>query len=612
MLIKINLVFLWVFLQMLLLAGCAPQPVQRTEGSLPPTDSQVRGLAKPEASGDPPARPAGNLYPTNEQVIAKGQLLFQNNCSACHNFRQREIGPNLAGVTTLVSADWLKNFIRNAPAMIQSGDERATRLYQEYNQMMPPFPSLSEADIEALLAYMHKQKESLPADAEVANLGAILKDPITSKILTSGLTLNLKSVLQVPASGVKTPLARINKMRVLPGENERHFIQDLRGKLYELEEQKVRVFMDINQERPGFIHTPGLATGFGSFAFHPEYAINGLFYTTHTEKAGAAPADFAYADSISVALQWVLTEWKMQDPAGSVFSGSSREMLRVNMVTQVHGVQEIAFNTLARPGHPDYGLLYIGVGDGGAAGAGHPHLCRDNNHIWGSVIRIDPRGTNSKNGRYGTPASNPFAQDGNPSSLGEIYVRGFRNPNRVSWAPDGKMLIADIGHANIEELNLGTPGADYGWPDREGTFLLSPKGKMDLVYALPADDASKYTYPVAQFDHDEGNAISGGYVYAGTEAPHLRGKYIFGDIVNGRIFFVDSDQIKRGYLAPIQELAIQVDGKETTFRDLTGSSKTDLRFGLGPKNELFIFTKADGRIYKVSGSSGKAHSQSRK
>jgi hypothetical protein len=135
--------------------------------------------------------------------------------------------------------------------------------------------------------------------------------------------------------------------------------------------------MDMAKERPNFIHTPGLATGFGSYAFHPDFYRNGLLYTTHTEKAKTAPADFAYADSIKVTLQWVLTEWKVGDPAGAAFLVLGRELLRVNVVSPIHGVQEITFNPLARSGSPDYGMLYIGIGDGGASENGFYFLCND-------------------------------------------------------------------------------------------------------------------------------------------------------------------------------------------------------------------------------------------
>lgn len=126
---------------------------------------------------------------------------------------------------------------------------------------------------------------------------------------------------------------------------------------------------------------------------------------------------------------------------------------------------------------------------------------------------------------------------------------------------------------------------------------------MDKVYALPTNDQTfNYTYPVAQFDHDEGNAFSAGFVYNGP-IPLLKGKYIFGDIVSGRVFFVENHQLKLGQQAPIQELTLQFPGKVSTFQDITGNKKTDLRFGVGLRNELYLYTKTDGRIWKVNGCS---------
>ena len=105
------------------------------------------------------------------------------------------------------------------------------------------------------------------------------------------------------------------------------------------------VYMDMAKLKPKFINEPGLATGFGSFAFHPDFAKNGLLYTTHTEAPGSGKADFGYADSIKVTVQWVLTEWKTKNPGAATFSGTSRELFRVNMVTGIHGVQEINFQS---------------------------------------------------------------------------------------------------------------------------------------------------------------------------------------------------------------------------------------------------------------------------
>ncbi|WP_423149618.1 PQQ-dependent sugar dehydrogenase [Rubrolithibacter danxiaensis] len=536
------------------------------------------------------------LTDTNE--VTKGEILFKNNCAGCHNFHQRGIGPNLSGVAQEVPTQWLKKFIHNAQQVIQSGDTRGKMLFEQYNQYMPPFSSLSNADVDALLSYISIHKSTSTADN--AFLGAAIKDPIPAKIPQSGLTLELEEIIKAPATAEKIPLARINKMTVLPGKKDRVFIQELRGVIYEMDNKELKIFMDIRKERPGFIDAPGLATGFGSFAFHPDFYKNGLFYTSHTEKANVAPADFAFADSIPVTLQWVLTEWKITDPNVATFAGTGREIMRVNMVNFIHGMQEITFNPLAKPGSPDYGLLYIGIGDGGAAEAKYPFICNSPRTIWSSVLRIDPLGRNSKNKQYGIPASNPFAKDNNPNTLAEIFCRGFRNPNRISWAADGKMIISDIGLTNIEELNIGKAGADYGWPAREGTFLLNYKGQMDRVYPLPENDKKfNYTYPVAQFDHDEGNAISGGFVYNSSRVPVLKDKYIFGDIVSGRVFFVENSQLIPGKQTPVKEVKIELDGQKTTFRESTGNKKTDLRFGLGLKNDLYIFTKSDGRIYLV-------------
>ncbi len=564
----------------------------------------VANAQKPDSQKQSRPNPANRspkiVYTSDKQVLAKGQLLFQNNCSACHNFLQRGIGPNLSGVTAEASPEWISAFIRNAPEVIKRGDARATKLYEEYKQAMPPFPSLSETDIQAIMSFIHQNRKQKPSSAESASLGTALKDPVPAKITDSRLRLNLEEVTTAPPTADKVPLARINQMKVLPGKKDRLFITDLRGILYEMVGNTLRVYMEMSKERPGFIHKPGHATGFGSYAFHPEFYTNGFFYTTHTEKAHAAPADFGYADSIRVSLQWVLTEWKITNPESAVFAGTGRELMRINMVSPIHGVQEITFNPGARPGSPDYGLLYIGVGDGGATENGYPFLCRDKSRIWSSVLRIDPRGTNSTNGRYGIPASNPYAQDNNPATAKEVFCRGFRNPNRICWAPDGKMLITDIGHANAEELNIGVAGANYGWPEREGLFLMNYRGKMEQVFALPKNDSTyHYTYPVALYDHDEGNAFSGGFVFTDTSIPLLTGKYIFGDIVNGRVFYVENAQLQLGTQVPIQELQIELNGRKTSFRELSGSQKTDLRFGLGLGNAFYLYTKADGKIYRI-------------
>lgn len=530
-------------------------------------------------------------------AIARGGKIFMQDCSACHGFKQDGIGPQLGGITTSVSGDWIKLLLRDPQAMIESGDVRATELFSRYKTYMPSFSHYADPQVQDLLAFLDTKpapdltKERLDPNA--------LKNPIPEPIPMSDLVVNLELVTEIPPSAEEKPSTRIAKLTNQPG-TDHLFVMDLRGKLYHLEGTKPVVYFDMSLARPDFIHKPGLATGFGSFAFHPDFAKNGLLYTTHTEPPGTAKADFAYADSIDVTLQWVLTEWKTQKPVAFPFSGTGRELFRVNMVSGIHGVQEITFNPLAKKGDEDYGLLYIGIGDGGSAERGYPFLCNSAEKIWGTVIRIDPFGKNSGNGNYGIPSTNPFVSSNNPAIVKEIFAYGFRNPHRITWSKTGAIFVANIGHHNIESLYIIGPGTNSGWPMREGTFLIDPSQNMYNIYPLPADDGkNNFNYPVIQYDHDEGNAISGGYEYWGKAVPQLSGKFLFGDIVKGRLFYADMQDLKPGSQAPFKEFRISFNGSITTLSDLCGAKKVDERFGRDRQGELYLTTKPDGKVYKL-------------
>jgi glucose/arabinose dehydrogenase/mono/diheme cytochrome c family protein len=534
-------------------------------------------------------------FASDSTTIRAGQLAFSEKCAGCHNFQEDGIGPHLAGVTDDRPVSWLKSFIRDPKKMIDSGDSTAKKLYREFRTMMPSFSSLPDAELNSILAFIHTHKKTeLHLAAEAAD---VYFDPITDSIRNSGIRVAIQEIAKVPFSSNQPPLTRIIKMDYMPVTNEL-FIADLRGKLYRIVNDSTEVFMDMQKLRPKFINQPGLATGFGSFAFHPEYQTNGLMYTTHTESAGAGKADFGYHDSIKVELQWVLTEWKVQNVKDRQFKGKGRELMRVNMPTGIHGVQEITFNKFARKGHPDYGLLYVGIGDGGSTELRHFLITEKPNVIWGSIIRIDPAGRNSKNGSYGIPATNPFVKDGN--AVPEIYAWGFRNPHKINWSRDGRMFTANVGELNIEALYLVEPGRFYGWPLREGGFLIEFAKNKRKVLPLPANDSSfNITYPVAQFDHDEGTAITGGFEYQGSNVPQLKGKYVFGDMGTARLFFVEMDDIKQGNLAEIKTWNISMNGKPTTLLEQCGTSRTDMRFGMDASGELYLFAKQNGKIYKL-------------
>ncbi|MET0242720.1 MAG: PQQ-dependent sugar dehydrogenase [Flavitalea sp.] len=548
------------------------------------------------------AQKVASKYSKDQVVIDQGQRLFELKCAACHNFRQQGIGPSLAGVTATRNFDWLIKFIQNPKELIENGDRQAVSLFNRYKTAMPANQDLGQPEMQALLSYINKFRiikiEKGVQGPENSAFASPVKDPLPLKIQKSKLSLYLEDVATAPVSDTKVPFARINDMVVLKGKRDRLFIQEMRGRLYELRDTSFITVFDLAKERPEFVSAPGLGSGFGSYAFHPDFYDNGLFYTTHTEKPANNPSDFVYDPSIRVAIQWVVTEWKFDDPGTEIFSGSSRELLRINMPYEMHGMQQICFDPFAKRGSPDYGLLYIALGDGGSTEHGYPQLCNSDSAMRGAILRIDPSGRNSANKKYGIPVVNPFAKMATTKIPGELFARGFRNPNRISWAPDGKMLIADIGQTNIEEINVGVAGGNYGWPSREGTFAMNYRDKMNLVYALPTG-SYKYLSPVLQYDHDEGNAISAGFVYTGSIAA-LKNKYVFADIVNGRVFVADYPTFRQGHQSEIGEFNLYFNGKPGTFVQITGSAKADLRLGVGIGNELYLYSKVDGRIWRVS------------
>ncbi|SOD96588.1 PQQ-dependent sugar dehydrogenase [Spirosoma fluviale] len=528
------------------------------------------------------------------QNIRNGEKLFDANCAGCHNFKQDGIGPQLGGLKNIVDRTYLTEFIKSPKAQIDARVARALDKAKKFGTVMPDFKQLTATELDDVVAYILEK----PAPSVRISSGKMpLENPIVPAIAPSSIVLNLQKVMQFPFTNKTQPRTRINKMGFHPITKET-MVADLQGKIYILTaNNQPDVYFDATEHFKNFTNAPGLATGLGSFAFHPDYAKNGLVYTTHTEPKDAAKADFAYADSIPVRLQWVVNEWTVVDPRSRVLTGKPRELLRVNVVDQIHGMQEIAFNPYAKLTDQDYGLLYIGIGDGGAVEKGYPFIARDKNHVWGKVLRIDPTGRTSKNGQYGIPKTNPFVgKDG----LDEVYAAGFRNPNRISWTSDGKMLVTNIGQRQIESLYLIKPGKNYGWPDREGTFRIDSTDNVNNVYPLPKNDARYgYSYPAAQFDHDEGNAIMGGFEYTGKQLPQLRGKYIFGEIVRGRVFYVNLNEIKEGSQATIHEFPLMLDGQPTTLKELSKASKVDFRIGQDAAGELYLMTKSDGMTYKV-------------
>ncbi|MEV7232243.1 PQQ-dependent sugar dehydrogenase [Polymorphospora sp. NPDC051019] len=466
-----------------------------------------------------------------------------------------------------------------------------------------------------------------PAAAQAAEA---IYDPIPEQPVQSRLGLVLEEFAAFPRS-FPTPAptdgrlmrhARINALIELPDGTGRMAVPDLNGNLYLVKDGEEHVYLDVAATfAPQFFSGRGLGQGFGYVAFHPEFAKNGLFYTVHTELASTTTKVPDLVAQPGTTYHGIVTEWRATNPAADTFEGARREVIRIGFAGQTHGIQQIDFNPTAKRNDRDYGLLYLAVGDGGIGVRNDDP--QDMTMPHGKFLRIDPLGRDSASGRYGVPRGNPF--HGDEGALGEIYAIGMRDPHRFSWDPgaNNRMFLGHIGEHAIEAIYEVRAGDNYGWSEREGAFVFdkTATNPCDKILPLPADDAQYgYTYPVAAYDHDPppgwnctsdvGRAVAGGFVYRGKNVPALKGKYVFGDLVDGRVFYTEVNQMRRGKdLAPLHQLKL-VDGATGNWvriQDLSGPgsqgdpNRADLRFAADASGELYLFSKANGKIWKVTG-----------
>jgi hypothetical protein len=177
-----------------------------------------------------------------------------------------------------------------------------------------------------------------------------------------------------------------------------------------------------------------------------------------------------------------------------------------------------------------------------------------------------------------------------------LLAYGFRNPNRIFWDATGQLFATDIGQHSIEEINRIEAGQFYGWPIREGKFVINPYGSFRSLYPLPAGDENLgIRYPFLQLEHDELVAIIGGYVVSrGT----LKGKFVFGDVPSGRLFFVDLAVEN----AVPQTWGVRYQGKEMSLKELVGLDRVDLKFGIDANKQLYVMSKTNGGVYVIKDS----------
>lgn len=325
----------------------------------------------------------------------------------------------------------------------------------------------------------------------------------------------------------------------------RLFVCDQVGKIRVIQDGMLlpQPFLDISSKLVPLVSSYD-ETGLLSMAFHPGFsnpASPGYrkFYVFYSAQSPNAPG----TTTNPVYCRTTISEFQASAANGNLADPTERVLLAFDKPQNNHNGGQLGFG-------PD-GYLYISTGDGGsqhdndyghtggASGlpvkSGNLGNAQDTTRLLGKILRIDPLGTNAASGNYGIPATNPFATTGG-GVCPEIYSIGMRNPWRFCFDTDpvlgSRLIEADVGQNDVEEINLIVSGGNYGWRIMEGTFThdnTAPSGGGTLIN------------PVAQFFHPSpsvgfpsnfpkiGTSITGGYVYRGSAMPSLVGQYIFGD-----------------------------------------------------------------------------------
>ncbi len=404
-----------------------------------------------------------------------------------------------------------------------------------------------------------------------------------------------------------------------PG-TRRMFVSDMRGPIYSVsyDGKSVGLYLDVSGANWNVaVQSRSNEQGLQSLAFHPQFNQPGtpgfgkLYTYTDTSNMEPAP-DFRPAGATGNTHDTVLLEWTAQTPGAAAYDGGQpRELMRFEQPFGNHNGGHLAFNPLSQPGAPDFGLLYMGVADGGSGG--DPlNLAQNMSSGFGKIFRIDPLGKNSANGKYGIPASNPFAGDNKAETLGEIYALGLRNPQRFAWdSKTANMFVADIGQNIVEKVSLVKPGANLGWNKWEGSYAFL--GNTGVNPQNPRADPT-VLYPVVEFGQADPllqrqSAATMGVVYRGTAIKQLSNLLIFGDNPSGELFYVSADTLPGGGQDAIRRILLNDKGTAKTLLQIVQEKNTaqgrmpatrvDLRFGPGADNQIFLLNKRDGTIRRL-------------
>ena len=244
--------------------------------------------------------------------------------------------------------------------------------------------------------------------------------------------------------------------------------------------------------------------GLLGLALHPDFRNNRRFFVDYTRQPDGAT---------------VIAEYRVSESDPNLADTKETTLLLIPQPFANHNGGMITFG-------PD-GFLYIGMGDGGSAND-PGNRAQDLNNLLGKLLRID---VDHANGAipYSSPVANPFF--GEVTGRDEVYAFGLRNPWRFSFDRlTGDLYVGDVGQNAWEEIDVITPGGNYGWRVTEGKNC-NPSigaGLCSMIGLIP---------PIAEYSHAASRcSITGGYVYRGAKRTFPSGTYVYADFCSGEIF----------------------------------------------------------------------------
>ncbi len=258
-------------------------------------------------------------------------------------------------------------------------------------------------------------------------------------------------------------------------------------------------FLEISS----IVRSTGSEEGILGLAFHPNYESNGSFFVTYNDTSG----------NLVLARYAVSSDPNVANPASASIVLTVPHPNNAN-----HNGGMIAFG--------NDGYLYWSTGDGGGGGD-VPNNAQNTNILLGKILRLDVNSGTP----YSIPSDNPFV--GVSGTRGEIWDYGLRNPWRFSFdRATFDMFIGDVGQGNREEIDFesssSSGGSNFGWRVMEGSLCFNP--------ATGCDTSGK-VFPVAEYDNAGATcAVTGGYVYRGSQSPAMTGIYFYGDYCSGEIW----------------------------------------------------------------------------